>query len=64
MVGCAAGTIKNVCCTSDRHMRFGHNAPLTAAGDFKRLCNLKAVAAVKGASFSHRLSPLPAVFWT
>jgi hypothetical protein len=48
MVGCTAGTIKNVWCRiSDRHRRFGHNAPLSAAGDFKRLC--KAVAAVKGA---------------
>jgi hypothetical protein len=33
MVGCAAGTIKNVWCRiSDRHRRFGHNAPLSAAG--------------------------------
>jgi hypothetical protein len=48
MVGCAAGMIKNVWCSiSDRHRRFGHNAPLAAAGDFKRL--YKAVAAVKGA---------------
>jgi hypothetical protein len=48
MVGCAAGTIKNVWCSiSDRHMRLGHNAPLAAAGDFKRL--YKAIAAVKGA---------------
>ena len=48
MVGCAAGTIKNVWCRiSDRHGQFGHNAPLSAAGDFKRLC--KSVAAVKGA---------------
>jgi hypothetical protein len=38
MVGCAAGTIKNVWCSiADRHRRFGHNAPLAAAGDFKRL---------------------------
>ncbi len=63
MVGCAAGTIKNVWCrTSDRHMRFGHNSGGRLQLVFKRLCNLKAVAAVKGASFSHRLSPLPAVF--
>ena len=48
MVGCAAGTIKNVWCSiADRHRRFGHNTPLAAAGDFKRL--YKAVAAVKGA---------------
>ena len=48
MVGCAAGTIKNVWCSiSDRHRRFGHTAPLAAGGDFKRL--YKAVAAVKGA---------------
>ena len=34
MVGCAAGTIKNVWCSiSDRHRRFGHNVPLAAAGD-------------------------------
>jgi hypothetical protein len=48
MVGCAAGTIKNVWCSiSDRHRRFGQDAPLAAAGDFKRL--YKAVAAIKGA---------------
>jgi hypothetical protein len=48
MVGCAAGTIKNVWCSiANRHRRFGHNTPLGAAGDFKRL--YKAVAAVKGA---------------
>jgi hypothetical protein len=48
MLGCAAGTIKNVFCSiSDRHRRFGHNAPLAAEGDFKRL--YKAIAAVKGA---------------
>jgi hypothetical protein len=48
MVGCAAGTIKNVSCNiSDRHSRFGYNAPLAAEGDFKRL--YKAIAAVKGA---------------
>ena len=48
MVGCAAGTIKNVCCSiSDRHRRFGHNTPLAASGDFKRL--YKAISAVKGA---------------
>ena len=67
MVGRAAGTIKNVWCRiSDRHRRFGHNAPLSAAGDFKRLC--KAVAAVKGAP-SKLLSPPRAFtisggFWT
>ena len=63
MVGCAAGTTKNVWCSiSDRHRRFGHNAPLTAAGDFKRL--YKAVAAVKGALLEATLpcwhSPLAA----
>ncbi len=48
MVGCAAGTIKTVCCSiSYRHRRFGQNAPLAAAGDFKRL--YKAIAAVHGA---------------
>jgi hypothetical protein len=48
MVGCAAGTIKNVWCSiSDRHRRFGYDAPLAAAGDFQRL--YKAVAAIKGA---------------
>ena len=65
MVGRAAGTIKNVWCRiSDRHRRFGHNAPLSAAGDFKRLC--KAVAAVKGAPSKllspPGLSPLAAAF--
>jgi hypothetical protein len=38
MVGCAAGTIKNVWCSiEDRHRRFGLPLPLGVAGDFRRL---------------------------
>jgi hypothetical protein len=56
MVGCAAGTIKNVCCSiSDRHRRFGHNAPLAAESDLKRL--YRAMAAVKG-TLSKLLFPI------
>lgn len=47
MVGCAAGTIKNLWSSiEDRHRRFGFPMPLGGAGEFKRL--YKAVAAVKG----------------
>ena len=48
MVGCAAGTIKNVWCSiEDRHRRFGLPLPLGVAGDFRRL--YKAVCAVRRA---------------
>ena len=47
MVGCAAGTIKNIWSgIEDRHRRFGHPLPLGGFGDFTRL--YKAVPAVKG----------------
>jgi hypothetical protein len=47
MVGCAAGTIKNLWSSiEDRHRRFGLAMPLGGVGEFKRL--YKAVAAVKG----------------
>ena len=47
MVGCSAGTIKNLWSSiEDRHRRFGLAMPLGGAGEFKRL--YKAVAAVKG----------------
>ena len=48
MVGCAAGTIRNVWSSiEDRHRRYGHPLPLGDFGDFRRL--YKAVAAVRGA---------------
>ena len=45
MVGCAAGTVKNVWSSvEDRHRRFGLPLPLGVSGDFRRL--YKAVCAV------------------
>ena len=47
MVGCAAGTIRNVWSSiADRHRRFGLPFPFGAPGEFSRMC--KAVAAVVG----------------
>ena len=47
MVGCAAGTIRNVWSSiADRHRRFGLTPPMNGPGEFSRMC--KAVAAVKG----------------
>lgn len=47
MVGCAAGTIRNVWSSiADRHRRFGLPFPFSAPGEFSRMC--KAVAAVVG----------------
>lgn len=47
MVGCAAGTIRNVWSSiADRHRRFGLAFPFSSQGEFSRMC--KAVAAVVG----------------
>jgi integrase len=47
MVGCGAGTIRNVwSAIEDRHRRFGYSLPLAIAGDFSRMA--RAVGSVKG----------------
>ena len=47
MVGCGAGTIRNVwSAIEDRHRRFGYSLPLGIDGDFSRMA--RAVGSVKG----------------
>ena len=66
MVGCVAGTIKNVWCSiADRHRRFGHNAPLAAAGDFKHLYRqLRRSKAHRRSFFSPSALTTCGGFWT
>ena len=54
MVGCGAGTIRNVwSAIEDRHRRFGYSPPLGIEGDFSRMA--RAVGSVKEFKLPSRL---------
>ena len=56
MVGCGAGTIRNVwSAIEDRHRHFGYSLPLGIKGDFSRMA--RAVGSVKGLP-SHLIFPI------